>query len=847
MTDGSSLPGAVGVYPDGWEADVVLRDGRTARIRPIRPDDAFGLRAFHAQLSEQTIYFRFFAPHPELSDSEVARFTSVDHCNRVALVVTMRGHLVGVGRYDRLDSDSAEVAFVISDDHQGLGLGSLLLEHLAAAARENGITRFTADVLPANSRMLATFRYAGYEISQGYDEGVITVSLGIEPTQFSKDVQDAREQRSESRSLVPLLRPRSVAIVGASRRSGTVGHALLRNLVTCGFMGRIHVIHPTAEQIFGVPCLRTLSDLANSDDQGSGVDLVIIAVPADDVPHVVDEATAIGARALIVVSSGFERSDSTSRLARQAREAGMRLLGPAALGAVNTDDGISLNASLLPVMPGRGGIGFFCQSGALALDIMQRMSMRGLGVSYFVSAGHRADVSGNDLLQYWEEDERTHSVMMYLETVGNPRKFARLVERTCRHKPVVVLRTTGARSSIRGPIDPGAPRPDELPPQAFDQILADTGVIEVTSLDQLLDVAEILQIRGTIGRGRIGLVGNSEAVEILARNAAVQQGLECVTPSRILARASSPHRFRRYLDDTVRDPDVDIVVALYVPPVESVDDVRSRALIAELAGTVSKPVIAVVLGWNAQELRESVNARPGVVLPTFTDVEHAMAAIGHVVRYSHRVKQADQPGASMHIPPASDTLLARKLVDDYVEQHDVDHGRELAIMANEHARELLESYSLPPFDAASTMSDVGAVRVIATRDPLLGPVVSFGLDGPVADALGDRHYALAPLTLQQAQALVSRSVVSTVAIPATGLSGHGVDDGDQAAQIIRRAASLVHDLARVHRVEIVCARHPDTMVWMTRSVSVQISSGSADRLWGTRSLNPLTGNGHSSS
>lgn len=844
-----AVPPDLDDYPAGWEADVVLRDGRTARLRPIQPSDAMQLQVFHSLLSEQTIYFRFFAPHPTLSDTELRTFTEVDHRDRVALIVIMRGQIVGVGRYDRLDQDEAEVAFVIRDDHQGLGIGSLLLEHLAAAAWENGIVRFVADVLPSNARMLATFRYAGYEVVQGYDEGVVSLSLAIEPTGVSEAVRDAREQRNEAQSLLSLLRPRSLAVVGGSRKEGTVGHVLLQNIVMSGFHGTIYAVHPTAHQILGVTCHRSLDDIRQI--HGGEIDLVIIAVAAEDVPRVIESAAAAGTRGIIVVSSGFDRLDSepalsTPRLARLARDAGMRLLGPAALGVVNTDPDTSLNASLLTGMPRPGAIGFFCQSGALAVDIMRRMDTRRLGVSDFVSAGHRADVSGNDLLQFWEEDDRTHQVMLYLETVGNPRKFARLLERTARHKPVVVLRTTGARQPIAAPGHAEPVMDPDVPANAYDQIISDTGVIEVSSIDRMLDVAEVLQLRGSLGHGRIGLVGNSEAVEILARNAAEMAGLECPAISRISARGGSPHRFRRYLDETVRDPLVDIVVALYVPPVESTDnDAQARALIAELAATVAKPVIAVVLGWNAAALRESMRDRPGTVLPIFSDVEHAMSAIGKVAEYTRALRETDSTQVMTQAAPGCDAMAIRGLIAGLTEGHRAGDikatGDELSAELNlvgAQTAPFLDHYRLPAWSETVGAEHPTSIRIVATRDRVLGSVVSVGLAGAIAEALGDRHYALAPLTEVQAQRLIARSVLVSV------IGGGANRVMVSGAQLVRRVAALLHDHPRIARVdvtfELIVESGSTGVDWRCHACEIRIATEVGDRLWGTRSLGRLT-------
>lgn len=763
-----------------WEADVVLRDGRTARLRAIGPDDAEALREFHSGLSEQTVYFRFFAPHPELTEQELRTFTEVDQVDRVALVVTMRGAIMGVGRFDRITSDEAEVAFVIRDDLQGLGLGSLLLEHLASVAREKGITRFVADVLPANGRMLATFRYAGFAMEQTYDEGVVTLSLDLQPTQESERVREAREQRNEARSLQPLLRPRSIVVVGVSRREGSIGRSLLRNLITSGYDGPIYVVHPSLNQVMGIPCHPSIGGISRADEQP--IDLAVISVAAEEVASVLADAAQAGVRAAIVVSGGFEDDRALIDLASLARDSGIRLLGPAALGVVSTSHEIPVNASLLPAMPISGRIGFFCQSGALALDIMHRMEARGLGVATFVSAGHRADVSGNDLLQFWEEDDSIDLVLMYLETVGNPRKFARLARRVARHTPVVVLHTRGMGHSP-------SESEDRLPSRAWEQILADTGVIEVTSLDRMLDVAEVLSVRGSLGRGRIGLVGNSEALEILARNAAEQQGLQCAAPSWTLARGSSPHQFRRCLDSAMRDPAVDVVVALYVPPVESTDDEQTRHVIAEFASTVSKPIVAIVLGRNAGDLRAIVRGRRGAVLPVFTDVEHAICALGDVLRYTRSLDDTSHVTIAVE---GCDAVRARS------EAHRLTLASADGSVAlhGTAADVLLGCYRLPGCADHDDDTEVLSARILGVRDAALGAVVSVGVDAWWAEQIGEESYSLAPLTQQEAARMIDRSLLVRSPDPVSERYRFELADA------VRRVGALLHDVPHVDRVDL---------------------------------------------
>ena len=396
-------------YPAGWEADVAVSDGGVVHVRPIRPDDRDRLVALHSRLSERTVYLRYFAPHPTLSERDLTHLTTVDHRDRVGLVATLGDAIVGIGRYDRVADSTAEVAFNISDAHQGRGVGSVLLEHLAAAARERGITRFVADVLPQNRKMMGVFTQAGYEVSHHYEDGVIALSFEISRSEHSDRVRASREQRAEARSVQALLHPRSVVVVGASRSSESIGHRLLDNLVAAGFRGALHVVNPEASEVAGVPSVARVTDVP------SPVDLAVVAVPADAVEDVILDCAAAGVRGLVVASGGFAETGEEGRLrqeqlVRHARARGMRVVGPNSFGILNTDPEVRLNASLAPTVPPPGRLGLFSQSGALGIAVLDRAARRGLGVSSFVSAGNRADLSGNDVMQYWQDDPATDAV-----------------------------------------------------------------------------------------------------------------------------------------------------------------------------------------------------------------------------------------------------------------------------------------------------------------------------------------------------------------------------------------------------------------------------------------------------
>jgi predicted CoA-binding protein/ribosomal protein S18 acetylase RimI-like enzyme len=303
-------------YPAHWEADVLLLDGSTARLRPIRPDDADRLVEFYARVSPESKYMRFFAPYPTLSDRDVERFTHVDHDERVAFVLTVGTDLVAVGRYDKLDGNEAEVAFLVEDAQQGRGIAQLLLEHLAQAGRERGVTKFVAEVLPDNARMIHTFRDAGYHIDGGYEDGVLRLVFPIEPTDTAIGVMRSREHRAEARSMERFFVASSVAVIGASRRQDTIGSTLVRNLVLGGYSGRVYVVNPAAEAVAGMPAYKSVADIPGQ------VDLAVVAVPADAVSDVVLDCAAKGVHGLVVISSGFAETGEEGRT-RQRRLVGL--------------------------------------------------------------------------------------------------------------------------------------------------------------------------------------------------------------------------------------------------------------------------------------------------------------------------------------------------------------------------------------------------------------------------------------------------------------------------------------------------------------------------------------------
>ncbi|WP_246090651.1 bifunctional acetate--CoA ligase family protein/GNAT family N-acetyltransferase [Nonomuraea deserti] len=615
-------------YPAHWEADVVLADGGTAHVRPIRPADADRLRSFYSRLSDESIYFRFFGPRPRLSDKEVARFTNVDYVNRVALIATIGDEMVAVIRYDRTGPGEAEVAFLVEDAHQGRGVASVLLEHLAATARERGIERFVADVLPANMRMTNLLRQAGYTAQSQFADGVVRMTLDLTPTDTSAEVRAAREHRAEARSIARLLTPGSVAVIGASREPGGVGQSVLRNLLAAGFTGPVYPVHREVRAVHGV---RAYPSVTAIDDE---VDLAVVAVPAESVIDVVKECAEKGVHGLVVVSSGFGETGAPGRarqdeLARIARSYGLRVVGPNCLGIANTDPAVKLNATLAPTVPGRGKVGFFSQSGALGTALLQRVAQRGMGISSFVSAGNRADVSGNDLLQYWEEDDSTDVILLYLESLGNPRKFTRLARRIARRKPIVVVKSGGTPAGHSA-------EALGLPDSAISSLFEQAGLIRVDDLIQLFDVGQVLAYQPLPAGPRVALVTNSDALGLLAADACLAAGLEPRPPVN-LGPAAGPSEFGTALAGELSSPDVDAAVVIHMPPIPGASDEVAAELLRVSKG-VAKPVVATYhghLGMHPALRVETGSATPGrCSIPSYAAPEEAVRALAHVVRYA---------------------------------------------------------------------------------------------------------------------------------------------------------------------------------------------------------------------
>ncbi len=635
-------------YPARWESDVVLSDGSTMHIRPIRPTDGAGIEALHARLSPETIYFRFFTPLSKLSPKMLDRFVNVDYVERLALIGQLGDDIIAVARYERLSSTwdggpEAEVAFLVDDAHQGRGIGTVMLEHLAGAAKDAGISRFVADTLAENQRMLRVFHDAGYNDERHFADGVVRVAFGITPTEASEAASYERERLATARSVRRLLRPQSVAVIGASRRVGTLGHLLFTSILAGDFNGTVFPVNPDAHQVAGVLAYPNVLDIPDR------VDVAVIAAPAGQVPEIVEQCARKRVGGLVIISSGFAERDAAGvsaerELVRTARRNGMRVIGPNGMGVINTDPDVRLNATFSK-MPPPGRVGFIAQSGGLGVVLLDELTRRGLGVSSFVSAGNKADISGNDLLQYWEDDPATDVVLMYIESFGNPRTFARVARRLSSKKPVVVVKSTRSPAGLRAAGTHRLLQDDE----AVDALFHQSGVIRTDTLEELFDVAQVLAAQPMPAGRRVAIVAHNGGAGVLAADACSTVGLEIPSlsqdtqdrlrameaPTSVanpvdLAPDAQPADFHDAVAAVITDPAIDAVIVLYTAPIARPPEQVAAAIASAGDLVAAKPIVSCISGQ-----RQQLDTGPGRrALPSFAFPEAAVRALGHVALYA---------------------------------------------------------------------------------------------------------------------------------------------------------------------------------------------------------------------
>src|SRR5579862_5651508 len=532
----ASLPAS----DDAAASRATLRDGTAATLKIATPDDHASMTRFFHDLSPESRRRRFFGM-AEPPDEFITRWCDSSDPSKALTILALRlvesnpgaafpGSCelrpIAIGSYVAVGSGSAEVAFAVDDHFQGKGLGSILLERLAMVAAASGLVRFEATTLPENAAMLEVFHESGFEIRSRTESGAIAVRFSLSPTGAAVASAERRMAIAAAASLKPLLEPSSVAVIGASRDPSSIGRRVLNAIVAGGFGGGIYPVNPNADTLDELHCYRSIGAAPH------GIDLAVISVPRALVLGIVDECAAAGVKSLIVITAGFAEAGDAGRalqtqLVDRVRAHGIRMIGPNCMGVLNATAGVRLNASFSPLMPPSGRVGFSSQSGALGVAILELAISRGVGLSTFVSMGNKADVSGNDLLQYWEADPQTSVILLYLESFGNPRRFARLARRIGRTKPIVCVKAgrTRAGSRAAGSHTAALAANDT----AVDALFHQAGVIRADTIDEMFDIAACLEGQPLPRGRRVAIVTNAGGPGILAVDACEAAGL--IVPS----------------------------------------------------------------------------------------------------------------------------------------------------------------------------------------------------------------------------------------------------------------------------------------------------------------------------
>ncbi|HEY8415035.1 MAG TPA: GNAT family N-acetyltransferase, partial [Thermaerobacter sp.] len=612
---------------------------------------------FLRRVSDTSLMRRFFAGESREAavDSLLQTGPPEERCTLVVLAgVPDRPRIIASGTYVRAgdDEESAEVAFLVEDAYQGKGLGTLLLERLALIAARNGIRRFVAWTQPDNRQMLEVFRNSGFHLDERRRDGYVVVSLDVQPSEESVVRSEMRDRVATVASLRPFFRPRGVAVIGASRNPTSIGYRILEGLVMNRFNGPVYPVNPKATVVGSIPAYKSVLDIPGP------VDLAVIAVPRDAVLAAVDECGQKGVRALVIISAGFAETGPEGRalqerLVETARGYGMRIIGPNCLGIINTAPDVRLNASFSPITPPHGRVAMLSQSGALGVAILEYARDMGLGMSTFVSVGNKADVSGNDLIQYWEDDEETGLILLYLESFGNPRRFARLARRVGRKKPILAVKAgrTAAGWRAAGSHTAALAASDT----AVEALFRQAGVIRADTLEEMFDVAALLAYQPLPQGPRVAVVTNAGGPGILATDALVSSGLQVPEPGeetkaalrRFLPAAASvanpidmiasasPDDYRETLRVVMADPGFDAVMVIFIPvglaDVEGVASAVREAVAEARAAGHQKPVVACFM--SARGLRQPL-AVGEERIPSYRFPESAARALARAYEYS---------------------------------------------------------------------------------------------------------------------------------------------------------------------------------------------------------------------
>lgn len=711
---------------DSYAHDAVVKDGRTVHIRPIAPDDLDGLMQMWGRLSPESIRLRFFAPR-KMDREQMRYFVDLEWETRFAVVAEQAGDIIGVSRFDVLPEDpsSAEFAVLVEDAHQGRGVGTALVRALMEPAADMGVTGFVADVLRENSRMLGVMRDAGLAPVMDDYGSVVHTRFTTTPTETYLSTFDEQDRRATVAALQSILKPASVAVVGASRDRTTIGGLTFKHLISGGYSGPVYPVNSNADHVQSVAAYPSIAACPTVPE------MILVCVPAEAVLDVLGEAGRIGVKAAVIISAGFAEIGDEGRAREEhlksvARSYGLRIVGPNCMGVLNAAGEVRMNATFSEVFPPPGRVGFSSQSGALGLAILAAASRLGIGLSSFASVGNKADISGNDLLQYWESDPDTDVILLYLESFGNPRKFGRLARRIGRSKPIAAVKSgrtsagTRAASSHTAALAAGD--------VAVEALFRQAGVIRTDTLEELFDVTAVLANQPLPAGSRVGILTNGGGPGILAADACESNGLAVPelsdstrrrlaeilpieagveNPVDMVASATAD-TFGRAMRIVADDDTIDALLVIFVPPVVTRPEDVAAAIVGAVEDLRAKdaalPVISVFMAEHGVPdlLREAH-------VPSFDFPEDAAKALGRVSRYAQWRRS---PLGNVVEVSNVDENAARRVIGEALRSSDA------AWMTAAQADRLLRSYGI-----STARSEVvhSADEAAAAHERLAGP------------------------------------------------------------------------------------------------------------------------------
>jgi acyl-CoA synthetase (NDP forming)/GNAT superfamily N-acetyltransferase len=799
-----------GTVPRGVYA--LLTDGTTAEIRPAVPGDLPAVQAMHEAMSPATSYLRFFSYSRLSAEEEAKRVCRPPGPGHQALLALCGGEITGVASYEVGGSGQAEVAFAVTDQMHGHGLGTLLLEHLVSGAVQRGVTTLTASVLLDNAEMQRVFTGAGLSVQRHLEDGVLEFTCALPRDDADPhwdmylDAAAARERRADVASLRHVFQPDSVAVVGASHRIGTLGRAILHNIVTGGYAGRVYAVNPHAQHMEGVPCLASVSDLPEP------VDLAMVAVPPAEVTAVANECGRRDVKAMVVITAGLDTAQEADLLAI-CRRYGMRLVGPNCFGVAVP--GIGLDATFASRHPAPGIAGLVMQSGGLGFALADRLSRLGVGVSSFASVGSKLDVSSNDLLLWWEQDQATKLAVLFIESFGNPRKFARTARRVSRTLPLLTVHAGQPTAGLRAAGSHTAAVTTPLVTQ--EALFRQAGIIATRDLGELVDVAALLASQRAPAGPNVAIISNVGGAGVLAADACTRQGLTvhrltgdtrrrlhslvpasgAVTGPVDTTATVTEDGFRRVLEMVAADDGVDAVLALALPTAATGD-----LTAAIRAADVPVPLAAVLLDQaEAVQLlaRTGSGAQQDGQIPAYAYPEAAAKALARAATYgAWRTRPAG------HLREFGDVKVARAraLVRDFLHRHPKGGWLPPSAVSTLLACYQVHLLSLAPAtsaDEAVRAAEGTEVIIGVVQEPVFGPLVVFGLGGVATDVLADRAARLAPLTDADADELI-RSIRSAPLL--LGFRGSQAADLKALQDLLLRVSRLADDLPELAELDL---------------------------------------------